>query len=106
MADPVELQKQEFKKYLEDHGVLQQLSRVLVGLYEEPDRPPNALDFIKKYLGAPTVELLSVFVLSPGADIDALRSEIDSLKKENGRLKARVEQLQQEIDTLQQDLEA
>ncbi|EPR57439.1 C-Myc-binding family protein [Toxoplasma gondii RUB] len=95
MADPVELQKQEFKKYLEDHGVLQQLSRVLVGLYEEPDRPLNALDYIKKYLGAPT-----------GADIDALRSEVDSLKKENAGLKARVEQLQQEVDTLRQDLEA
>lgn len=54
LAEAIELQKQEFKKYLEDHGVLQQLSRVLVGLYEEPDRPKNALDFIKKHLGAPT----------------------------------------------------
>ena len=27
---------------------------VLVALYEEPEKPANALDFIKQYLGAPT----------------------------------------------------
>ena len=25
-----------------------------VGLYEEPERPGNAIDYIKKFLGAPT----------------------------------------------------
>ena len=35
---------------------------VLVGLYEEPDRPPNAVDYIKRYMGAPT-----------GVDVEALR---------------------------------
>lgn len=28
-------------------------SAVLVGLYEEPERPPNAVDYIKRYMGAP-----------------------------------------------------
>lgn len=31
-------QKDEFRKYLEKTGVINQLTRVLVGLYEEPDR--------------------------------------------------------------------
>jgi hypothetical protein len=35
---------------------------VLVGLYEEPERPPNAVDYIKQYMGAPT-----------GVDVEALR---------------------------------
>ena len=26
---------------------------MLVGLYEEPERPPNAVDYVKKVLGAP-----------------------------------------------------
>ena len=30
------------------------LTKVLVGLYEEPERPPNAVDYIKRYMGAPT----------------------------------------------------
>ena len=28
-------------------------TQVLVGLYEEPERPANAVDYIKRYLGAP-----------------------------------------------------
>ncbi|CAK9117561.1 unnamed protein product [Durusdinium trenchii] len=47
-------QKEEFRKYLEKNGIISQLTRVLVGLYEEPERPANAIDYIKKYLGAPT----------------------------------------------------
>lgn len=46
--------KAAFRKYLEDHGVIRQLTRVLVGLYETPERPLNALDYIKRHLGAPT----------------------------------------------------
>lgn len=30
------------------------LHAVLVGLYEEPERPNDAVDYIKRYMGAPT----------------------------------------------------
>ena len=29
------------------------LTKVLVGLYEEPERPLHAVDYVKKYIGAP-----------------------------------------------------
>ena len=35
----------EFRKYLEKAGVIDQLTRVLVGLYEEPDKPNNAIEY-------------------------------------------------------------
>ena len=66
--------KEEFRKYLEKSGVIDALTKVLVGLYEEPERPPNAVDYIKRYMGAPT-----------GIDVDALRQENEDLKKERGR---------------------
>ena len=53
--------KEEFRKYLEKSGVIDALTKVLVGLYEEPERPPNAVDYIKRYMGAPT-----------GIDVDEL----------------------------------
>lgn len=59
---------------------------VLVGLYEEPERPPNAVDFIKKYLGAPV-----------GVDIDALRAENERLKSENRTLHTTVEELNKRV---------
>jgi len=45
------------------------LTKVLVGLYEEPDRPPNAIDYVKKFLGAPA-----------NIDVDAMKKENDDLK--------------------------
>ncbi len=47
-----------------------------MGLYEEPERPPNAVDYIKRYMGSPT-----------GVDVDAMRSELEQLKEENPQLK-------------------
>jgi len=49
---------------------------VLVGLYEEPDRPNNALDYIKRYLGAPS-----------NVDVDGLKRENDELKRQVEKLK-------------------
>ena len=43
---------------------------VLVGLYEEPERPPNAVDYIKRYMGAPT-----------GIDVEALRQENENVRR-------------------------
>ena len=50
--------------------MIDQLTKVLVGLYEEPEKPPNAVDFIKKSLGAPNE-----------TDIDHLKAENEELKK-------------------------
>eukprot|EP00921_Rhytidocystis_pertsovi_P003876 GHVQ01006711.1.p1 GENE.GHVQ01006711.1~~GHVQ01006711.1.p1 ORF type:complete len:136 (-),score=34.40 GHVQ01006711.1:783-1190(-) len=82
-------QKQEFRTYLESTGVLQQLTRTLVGLYEEPDRPPNAVNYIKKYLGSPT-----------GVDIEHLRAENDQLRVQNETLREKVEELVRELNEL------
>ncbi len=46
------------------------LTKVLVALYEEPEKPSNALDFIKQYLGAPT-----------SGDVEAMKAEKDELVK-------------------------
>ena len=55
---------------------------MLVGLYEEPERPPNAVDYVKRYMGAPT-----------GVDVEAIRAENDNLKKEVAELKSTIEDL-------------
>jgi len=36
--------KEEFRKYLERSGVIDALTKVLVGLYEEPEKPSNAIE--------------------------------------------------------------
>lgn len=68
--------KEEFRRYLEQTGVLDALTKVLVGLYEEPERPQHAVDYIKRYIGAP-----------PNVDVDGLKRENKQLKQELLQLK-------------------
>lgn len=40
----LEAKKDEFRAYLEKTGVVDQLTKVLVSLYEETDKPNNPLE--------------------------------------------------------------
>merc|ERR1712023_75375 len=65
-----ETKKESFRKYLESAGVIDALTKVLVALYEEPDRPPNATSSIVQLLGGPSPE-----------EYNALLSERDELQE-------------------------
>ena len=84
-----ESKKEEFRRYLENSGVIDQLTRVLVGLYEEPEKPNDAVEFIKKYLGSPQ-----------DVDVDKLILEHEKLKHEYELLQRKCEELQNELDNL------
>lgn len=56
---------------------------MLVGLYEEPDRPSNALDYIKRYLGAPA-----------SVDVEGLKHQNEELKKQVEKLKKQLKEQQ------------
>ncbi|KAJ3037930.1 hypothetical protein HDV00_001209 [Rhizophlyctis rosea] len=78
----VDQKKEDFRKYLEKNGIIDALTKVLVGLYEEPEKPEVPVDYIKQFLGGPS-----------GVDVEALRQENEELKK-------RVEELQAKVDEL------
>jgi hypothetical protein len=56
--------------------VLDALTRVLVGLYEEPERPQNAIEYIKRYIGAPQ-----------NVDVEGLKRENEQLRQELEKLR-------------------
>ena len=60
---------------------------MLVGLYEEPERPPNAVDYIKRYMGAPT-----------GIDVEAMRAELEQLKIDKSGLETTVKELNERLN--------
>nr|CAD7407591.1 unnamed protein product [Timema poppensis] len=41
----IDSKREEFRKYLERAGVMEALTKVLVGLYEEAEKPTNALEY-------------------------------------------------------------
>ena len=82
-----EQKKEEFRKYLERAGVIDQLTKVLVGLYEEPEKPGNAVEFIKKSLGAPS-----------DTDVESLKAENEELRRQRADLEKRIEDLRKDLE--------
>lgn len=82
-----EQKKEEYRKYLEKSGVIDQLTKVLVGLYEEPEKPGNAIEFIKKCLGAPS-----------DTDLEQLKQDNEELKRHKNELEKKIEALQRELE--------
>jgi len=84
----MENKREAFRKYLDDGGVLDSLTRILVALYEEPENPEDALEYIKQFLGSPQ-----------GVDVE-------SLQKENEELEEQVRALQEKLAELKDPPEA
>ncbi|XP_018396393.1 PREDICTED: C-Myc-binding protein [Cyphomyrmex costatus] len=77
----VTAKREEFRKYLERSGVMDALTKILVLLYDETEKPSDALEYIRKNLGG----------------IVDNTSEIDSLKKELEESKAKIAELQSKL---------
>uniref|UniRef100_A0A3P9KRZ9 MYC binding protein n=1 Tax=Oryzias latipes TaxID=8090 RepID=A0A3P9KRZ9_ORYLA len=83
-----ESKREQFRRYLEKSGVLDTLTSILVALYEEPEKPNNALDFIKLQLGAAGPE---------PADAEALRMELADLQQKCNLLMKENEELRNKL---------
>jgi predicted ATP-grasp superfamily ATP-dependent carboligase len=81
----MENKREQFRKYLDDGGVLDSLTRVLVALYEEPESPEDAIEYIKQFLGSPQ-----------GIDVESLQRENEELEAQAQTLRERLAELQKE----------
>jgi len=88
--------REEFRKYLEKSGVVDALTKVLVNLYEEPEKPNNALDFMLKNMNQEGPETSDIEALK--ADVMELRNQVATLNQENEDLRARLEQYEPKVD--------
>jgi len=59
---------------------------VLVGLYEEPERPANAVEYVKKFIGAPQQD-----------DVAAIKAENQRLLEELNQVKTAFQELNAKI---------
>ena len=64
---------------MEKNGVIDQLTKVLVGLYEEQEKPGNVVEFIKRNLGEPA-----------DTDVDQLIAENEDLKRQKLQLESKI----------------
>ncbi|XP_065908345.1 c-Myc-binding protein homolog [Dysidea avara] len=88
MSKSAETKREEFRKYLESNGILDALTKVLVGLYEEPEKPMDPLEFVKKHLhGGPPESI----------DTDALQQRVRELEEQNKKLENELTVVKQQL---------
>lgn len=75
---PIDSKREEFRRYLERAGVMDALTKVLVSLFEEPDKPEDALEYVRKHLGTDGTE---------NDELETAKARIAELEAENALLK-------------------
>ncbi|KAG7475200.1 C-Myc-binding protein-like [Solea senegalensis] len=88
--------REQFRRYLEKAGVVDSLTRVLVALYEQPERPNNALEFVKQHLDAAGLTLTDTEHLQQ--EVTDLRQRCARLTEENRDLKTRLQRYELESE--------
>jgi len=86
--------KEEFKKYLEKAGVLELLTKSLVSLYEEPEKPNDAVNYLKKSVGGTDNDKVEIDKLQ--AENTDLKSKIAALEESQAKLQAKLAELEKE----------
>ncbi|GER56674.1 C-Myc-binding protein [Striga asiatica] len=84
-----EAKKEAFRKYLESTGVLDGLTKVLVALYEQNDKPSSAIEFIQQKLGGPSL-----------AEYEKLQAEFSDLQMRYNEIVAAHQEKCQEYEEL------
>lgn len=78
--------KDSFRKYLDDSGVIDSLTRAIVTLYDQTKLPNDIPDFFKQFLGSPQ-----------GVNIESLKNENAKLKEEKEKLEKRLQELKTQL---------
>merc|ERR1719500_1664022 len=80
--------KDEFRKYLEKAGVLELLTKSLVSLYEEPEKPNDALSYLKNSVGGSPTDKETIAKLREENEL--LKGKVNDLEASQVALEARV----------------
>ncbi|XP_044738143.1 c-Myc-binding protein isoform X2 [Chrysoperla carnea] len=82
---PTDVKREEFRKYLERSGVMDTLTKILVNLYEESEKPADALSYLRNKL--------SLTAGDPNDTIEGLRERIENCLLHLQRFEMEIAQL-------------
>eukprot|EP00730_Choanoeca_flexa_P011114 TRINITY_DN2314_c0_g1_i1.p1 TRINITY_DN2314_c0_g1~~TRINITY_DN2314_c0_g1_i1.p1 ORF type:complete len:103 (+),score=36.36 TRINITY_DN2314_c0_g1_i1:67-375(+) len=89
MTTSIDANKEQFRDYLDKQGVVDSLTKVLVALYEEAEKPANALEFLQQHLTSDGPAT---------SDYEVIKQENDDLKARNEELEAKVKELEAQLE--------
>ena len=118
----IDAKREEFRKYLEKEGVLESLTKALVihfssstksgflkcsgyflqvALYEEPDKPGDALSFVRNNFASTELQTLKAQLENLSKENDELKDKNTTLENENSSLKNEVKDLKEQLEKSQ-----
>lgn len=74
----------QYRKYLERAGVIDALSKALIKLYEEQNKPEDAIRFVRKFMCESCPD---------DAQYDVMKNDLDEAKTTIARLEQELERL-------------
>ena len=92
MNQTIEGKRDEFTSYLEKSGVVDNLTEVLINLYEEGEKPKFPTDYIKANLK------------SSNAGENEVIIQNNKLREENKKLKQRVAELEKLVERMKKEI--
>jgi outer membrane murein-binding lipoprotein Lpp len=98
-----EARKDEFRRYLEKSGAIESLTTVLVGLYEETERPLESTEYIRRCLSGDSSGGSGMACVGAGHS-NPIAAENEKLKKDNKEMKDKIRELNKTIETLRVNL--
>jgi len=99
----IDARREEFRKYLEKEGVLESLTKALVALYEEPDKPSDALSFVRNNFAASEMQAVKAQLENLTKENDQLKNKISTLENEKSKLEDRVQELEEQAKQAKTD---
>lgn len=75
----MEAKREQFKRYLEQSGVIDALTKALIKLYDENDKPDDAIRYIRKYMCESCPD---------DTEVDKIKNDYEEAKKTIAKLEA------------------
>ena len=118
----IDAKREEFRKYLEKEGVLESLTKALVwltfkkrfqkmankifffqvALYEEPDKPNDALSFVRNNFASSELQTLKAQLENLSKENEELKNKVSTLEEDKSDLQKQVIELEQKLEKSQQ----
>lgn len=76
----VDNKRDQFRRYVESHGVVDMLTKVLIQLMTIPEKPENPIEFIREQVGASLKEKQQMKILEH--EVEFYRQKVDELTKQ------------------------
>lgn len=84
----IESKRVQYRKYLERAGVIDALSKALIKLYEEQNKPEDAIRFVRKFMCESCPDDAQYDIMKN--DLEEARSKLSKMEQELERLRSQM----------------